>query len=268
MERARRAGRAGRERRELILAEVRAGNGHVEALAERLDVSVATIRRDLRRLVEEGRITRTYGGAVASPRALELTLEEKELSYRRQKDAIARLAAGQVTEGEVIILDAGTTTGRLAWHLRERRNLTVVTNGLSVLLALRDADGVEVVVLGGQLRHVNQALIGGLAEANLRQVMADRVFLGADGLAPDRGLNCPTLAQATLKGLMLHRAREAYVVADHSKLVSWRFPYVTPLDRPWTLITDDQVAEDLVQPYRRRGTEVMLAEVGDREGGR
>jgi DeoR family fructose operon transcriptional repressor len=268
VEHARGSGRAGRERRELILAEVRAGNGHVESLAERLDVSVATIRRDLRRLMEEGRITRTYGGAVASPRPLEFTLQEKELSYRRQKDAIARLAAGLVEDGEVIILDAGTTTGRLAWYLRERRNLTVVTNGLSVLLALRDADGVEVVVLGGQLRHLNQALIGGLAEANLRQVTADRVFLGADGLSPDRGLNCPTLAQATLKGLMLHRAREAFVVADHSKLASWRFPYVTPLDRPWTLITDDQVAEDLVQPYRRRGTEVMLAEVGDREGGR
>jgi DeoR family transcriptional regulator, fructose operon transcriptional repressor len=95
---------------------------------------------------------RTYGGAVANPRPIELSLREKELSYQRHKDPTATLARGLVKDGEVIIIDSATTTGRLAWHLRGRQNITVVTNGISALFALRDAEGVEVIVLGGKLR--------------------------------------------------------------------------------------------------------------------
>jgi DeoR family fructose operon transcriptional repressor len=250
------------ERRERILAQVLAGNGHVAELAERLDASHATIRRDLQRLEEEGRITRTYGGAVASPRPIELTLHEKELSHPRHKDAIARMAAALVQEGDVVVLDAGTTTGRLAWHLRERAGITVVTNGVSALMALRDADQVEVIVLGGTLRHRNQAIIGSTAEDTLRRIRADKVFLGADGVVAGEGLNTPTDVQAHLKGVMLHQAREAYLLVDHSKLGARRFAYLTPLDSDCTIITDTGASPSQLQEFERRRIPVLLAEVG------
>lgn len=251
----------GDERRELILAEVLAGNGHVAELAERLDSSPATIRRDLQRLKEAGRITRTYGGAVVGPRPLELSLHEKELSYPRHKDAIAIRAAQEVREGEVVILDAGTTTGRLAWHLRQRAGITVVTNGISALMALREADEVEVVVLGGTLRHRNQAIIGSLAEDALRRIKADKVFLGGDGVVAGEGLNSPTEIQAHLKSLMLHQAAQAYVLADHSKLGAHRFAYLTPLDRECTLITDWSASPGQLDGFARMRIPVLVAGV-------
>lgn len=248
-------------RRELILAEVLAGNGHVAELAERLDASPATIRRDLQRLKEEGRIIRTYGGAVVGPRPLEFTLHEKELSYPRHKEAIAARAAEFVHEGDVVILDAGTTSGRVAWLLRERRGVTVVTNGISALMALREADGVEVIVLGGNLRHRNQAIIGSIAEDTLRRIRADKVFLGADGVVAGEGLNSPTDVQAHLKSVMLHQAREAYVLADHSKLGTHRFAYLTPLDRECTVITDSSATPSQLQDFDRLQVPVLVAEV-------
>ena len=152
------------QRRERILTEVLAGDGRVIDLSKRFGVSEATIRRDLHRLKQEGRVARTYGGAILNPHAVESSLDQKELHNFREKDAIARRATDFVGDGDVIILDAGTTTGRLAWYLRERSDLTVITNAVNILQTLCLAGGPEVVVLGGSLRRINQALLGALAE--------------------------------------------------------------------------------------------------------
>jgi DeoR/GlpR family transcriptional regulator of sugar metabolism len=250
----------GDERRELIVAEVLANNGHVSELAERFKTSPATIRRDLERLKDEGRVTRTYGGAVARPRAIELSLQEKELSYPREKEAIGRLAAGLVEDGDVVILDAGTTPGHIALELRERQGITVVTNGMSALAALRDADGIEVIVLGGTLRHHSQAVIGSLAEDTVRRIRADKVFLGADGVVVGEGLNSPTEAQAHWKSVILGQAEQVFVVVDHSKLGVRRFAYITPVDRDYTLITDWAASPSQLQSFVEQGIPVLRAD--------
>lgn len=226
------------KRRELLLTEVLAGRGTVPELAACFEISPATVRRDLQRLAAEGRATRTYGGAVAGSRPAELTLEAKEHAWRGHKDAIAEYAATLVVEGDVLVIDAGTTTGRLAHHLRGRDGLTVLTTGVNTLLTLHDCADIELIVLGGRLRHTNQALVGPLAEDTLRHVVADKVFLGADGIAAARGISCPTLEQASLKALMAAQAREVYVLADHSKLGEAPFPYFAPLTVPVTVIAD------------------------------
>jgi DeoR family fructose operon transcriptional repressor len=238
-------------RREVVLAEVLAGRGDVAALAEQLDVSVATVRRDLQRLSAAGLATRTYGGAVGRPRPVELTLRQKEISYRRQKEDIAAYAAGLVADGEVLIVDAGSTAGALARHLRGRRGLTVVTNGVTSLLTLSQEEEVELVVLGGRLRQTSQAIIGPIAEESLRHVVADKAFLGADGLMAERGINCPSLEQASVKALMAAQAREVYVLADHSKLGEAPFPYFAPLRSPTTVVTDREAPVAAVAALER-----------------
>jgi DeoR family transcriptional regulator, fructose operon transcriptional repressor len=225
-------------RREVILTELVAGRATVAELSERFAVSPATIRRDLRLLADQGRATRTYGGAVRGPRPIERTLDEKEGTASREKDVIARYAASLVADGDVLVLDAGTTTGRLAHYLRDRAGLTVLTNGINTLVTLSHSDGITLITLGGQLRHTSQAMVGPLAEEALRHVVADKVFLGSDGVLAERGLSCPTLEQASLKTLMASRAREVYVLADHSKLGAAPFPFFAPLASPTTVVTD------------------------------
>ncbi|PXY25271.1 DeoR/GlpR transcriptional regulator [Prauserella sp. PE36] len=227
------------QRRTMLLAAVRGGDSSIQALAEQFGVSSSTIRRDLTELAREGHVVRTYGGALDTGPSVERTLREKDASHAEEKNAVARAAAGLVRDGEVVLLDAGTTTGRLAHHLAGRSGLTVVTNGLTVLLALADSPDIDVVVLGGRLRHPNEAILGPTVEQQLRHITPDRVFLGADGLTARRGLCAPTLEQAQLKHAMLHAGRESYVLVDHSKLDSSPFSYWAPMDREHTVIVDD-----------------------------
>lgn len=237
------------ERRELILAELLNGNSHVVDLSRQLGVSPSTIRRDLDALTATGRVTRTYGGAVLGAPQVEPTMQQKGLSFPRQKDAIAALAATLVADTETIILDAGTTTGWLAWHLRARSGLRVITNGVNALLTLHEARDIEVVVLGGELRHINQAICGSMAEENLRHVSADKVFLGADGVTADRGISSRNLALNYLKQRMVERAEEVFILADHSKLGIRPFPFWAELEGPYTLITDSGVSDEQLAEF-------------------
>jgi len=239
----------GSERRRAIEDLLRDhGEVSVEGLASALAVTASTIRRDLAGLTAEGRITRTYGGAVTTAHA-EPTVRHRSSLAAAQKDAIGRWAATQVHDGETVLLDAGTTVGRLARHLRERATLTLVTNGLTAVTELLDGEA-EVLVLGGRLRRVSQGLVGPLAELSLGRLTADRAFLGADGLHPKHGICEAELAQSRLKEQMLDRVREVYVLADSTKLGQAPFNAWTPLARTWTLVTDDAATDAQLDPFR------------------
>ncbi|UQA97246.1 DeoR/GlpR family DNA-binding transcription regulator [Streptomyces halobius] len=215
---------ATRRRRQRLVELLGGDDVSVHDLAAEFDVSLSTIRRDLAALADAGRIRRTYGGAV-DHRAVERSWHDKKHVRRTEKHAIARAAAGLVRSGDVVLLDAGTTVARLAHALRDRTDVTVVTNGLSTLVELADAE-VDVVVLGGRLRRPNESLLGTRTEQALRRLTPDVAFLGVDGLDPVRGINCPDHEQAALKESMAGCARACWVLADHSKLAGGGgFPY-------------------------------------------
>lgn len=249
------------ERRELIAEWAVSDGVNVEELSRRLGVSVSTIRRDLALLTRKGRLTRTYGGAIGFPHP-EPSLHQRELVARAAKDAIGRAAAALVGPGETVLVDAGTTAGRLAYHLRDMRDLTVVTNGLTAVNMLADADGVTVFVLGGQLRHISQGVIGPFADVMLRHFTATRAFLGADGVVAGRGICEAEPAQCALKEQMARHADEVYVLTDAAKLGRAPFHFWAPLDRPWTLVTDESATEEQLAPFREApGVTVMIAPV-------
>jgi len=221
----------------------------VEELAERYQVSLSTVRRDLAMLSAEGEVVRTYGGALA-PAPGEQSLHEREHLALRQKAAIAREAEGFVETGDLLLMDAGTTVGALASRLSSYDEVTVVTNGLTTMHELEDAAGVELVVLGGSVRHVSLGMVGPLAEASLTGITAETAFLGADGVTADRGVCEGTAEQASLKRLMVAHAERVVVLADASKLGVARSHYWTALERPWTLVTDDSAAAEQLAPFR------------------
>lgn len=247
---------ATRRRRDQLLEIVRGGHVNIDELAARFEVSPSTVRRDLAALAGEGRVTRTYGGAVGHGR--EPSLRAKERQHWAEKDAIGRRAAQLVGPGDVVLLDAGTTVGRLAWHLRQRDRITVVTNGLSALLALHDAPRVEVIMLGGRLRRPNEAFLGAETERALRRLRPDLAFLGTDGLRPDLGVNCPSSEQAATKELMAAAARETWVLADHGKLDAEPYAYWAPLPADAGLLTDDGAEARSLAPFRAAGWRVEL----------
>lgn len=235
------------QRRAALLDAVRGSGASIRGLSEQFGVSSSTIRRDLAELADQGHVVRTYGGALDTAQGVERTLREKDASRAEGKDRIARAAASRIRDGETVLLDAGTTTARLARHLADRPDLTVVTNGLTVLLALAESPHVEVVVLGGRLRRPNEAILGRTAEQELRHLAPDRAFLGADGVT-ERGLNCPTLEQSHLKHAMLRCAGQAWVLADSGKIGAERFPCWAPVDRECLLLVDEEVGAERLPP--------------------
>jgi DeoR/GlpR family transcriptional regulator of sugar metabolism len=252
------------ERRRKILSIVHTGLVNVEELSLHFGVSESTIRRDLFELANDGRIVRTYGGAaLLNLDKREHSLDERQTVQRNQKDAIARVAAMQVRDGESLILDAGTTTCALARQLRGRRDLHVVTNNIMALTTLSSESGISLTMLGGSVRKMSMGTVGPLAEMALSRISADKAFLGADGLVAGRGLCEASQEQAALKEKMMDQAGAVYVLADSSKLGYAGQNAWTPLTRPWTLITDASATQEQLAPfYQLSNVTVIVANGG------
>jgi DeoR/GlpR family transcriptional regulator of sugar metabolism len=203
-------------RRELILRTLRRdGPAAVRSLAERLGVSQATIRRDLVQLDKEGRLSRVHGGAVA---AADTDDPFAEVAMQRvdEKDAIAVRATELIKDGEAVLLDIGTTAHRLARTLHGR-SLTVITSNLMVYEELKDDADIQIVLLGGIVRRSYHSLVGFLTEDNLRQVHADRLFLGTSGVRPGGHIMDTTAVEVPLKRAMIAAADQVVLLADASK---------------------------------------------------
>ena len=251
-------------REEIVRLATTSGLTSVEELAAAFDVTASTIRRDLAHLTAEGRLARTYGGAMALLAHPESSLRQRLGEAYEAKHAIARWAASQVRAGETILLDAGSTVGVLGHELRRVTPLTVATTGLTALEALADVDEVHVECLGGTLRHLSRGFVGPLTEAALERMSFDRAFLGADGVTADGGICEAGLDQTRLKELMARRADTVYVLAHAAKLGRRPFHSWAQLSGPWTLVTDDDVRPEAVAPFVAAGVDVVIVDPSGR----
>ncbi|MET8977979.1 DeoR/GlpR family DNA-binding transcription regulator [Streptomyces sp. NPDC004539] len=238
------------------------GLASVEELSQHFGVTASTIRRDLARLTADGRLARTYGGAMALTAHPEASLRQRTGEAFEAKRAIARRAAAEIGAGETVLLDAGSTVGALAHELRSAKELTVATTGLTALQELSDVASVHVECLGGTLRPLSQGFVGPLTEAALERMTFDRVFLGTDGISPEHGICEADLRQTRLKELMARRAERVYVLAHAGKLGRRPFHAWASLPAGWTLITDTDADAAIVDELRRREVDVVLVEPG------
>ncbi|MGW0712930.1 DeoR/GlpR family DNA-binding transcription regulator [Streptomyces sp. NPDC002643] len=203
-------------RHRLILRALRSGGAaSVAELSERLDVSAATIRRDLLKLEADGLLTRVHGGAVVEEEQ-PAPFDEAAAVQVAEKDAIAARAAAMIEDGQSVILDSGTTVHRLARQLRGRR-LTVITNNLAVYEELIDDEQVELMLLGGMVIRESRMLDGFMAEENLRQVHADWFFMGACGVRPGGQVMDTTVAEVPARRAMIAAGDKVVLLADRSK---------------------------------------------------
>lgn len=240
------------DRHRAILDLVLTRDANVEQLSSALGVSEATIRRDLTTLAKQRRLVRTYGGATALVGAHEpeASLEERKAMQGEQKEAIAQAAAAHVRDGDTVMLDGGTTCAALARHLVTRQSLHVVTNNLLAVMTLAGAPGVQVTLIGGELRSSSMSTLGPLAELALSRLSVDKAFLGADGVVAGFGLCEASAQQAYLKDCIARRAAQVFVLADTDKLGRARQQHWTPLERAWCLITSAAADETALAAFR------------------
>src|SRR5467141_3317570 len=248
------------ERRRAIIEILdRDGRVLVMDMARRFDTSQVTIRKDLEVLHAHGLVHRTHGGALpAREGALEdPTLREKEKLHRKEKLRIAASAAAQVKEGQVVILDSGTTTTCIARALRNFHNITIITNAVNIAAELSGAP-VEVILTGGTLRKNSFSLVGPLAEESLRKLSADMLFLAVDGFDVRYGLTTPNLLEARVNRAMAEAARRTIVVCDSSKFGRRSLSLIMPASAVHETITDRKIAKPYLKALREADIEVTL----------
>jgi DeoR family transcriptional regulator of aga operon len=229
----------------------------VADLAQQMHTSQVSIRKDLEVLHTRGLIQRTHGGALPTrDGALEdPSLREKEPLNRKEKQRIAAVAAQLVSEGQVVILDSGTTTTEIARALRNLRNLTVITNGVNIAAELANSP-VEVILTGGAVRKNSFSLVGPIAEETLRRLNADILFLGVDGFDVRYGLSTPNLLEAKVNRIMTEIVKRTVVVCDSSKFGRRSLSLIVQPSSIQQVITDKGIPAGDLQALRNAGIEV------------
>jgi len=247
------------ERQEQILADMRAGAFvRIGELAARFGTSTETIRRDLDQLSRNGLINRTYGGG-APCLALEPGMRERHRLMADERRRMAEAAAAVVQTGDVVMIDAGSSTLHLANALaRINPRIVAITNGLPIADALGKASQIRVVVCPGDLNAPQAATVGPETQRFLGRLNADHAFIGASGLTADG----PTEAEsgmAWVKRAMIERATGAVLLADHGKFEVRMLEVVCPLGGLARIVTDARPGPALAAAIEASGAELVVA---------
>jgi len=248
------------ERRRAILDMLQSdGRVLVTDLAKHFRTSLITIRKDLEALHHNGLLERTHGGALPMKTGAlkDSSLAEKERLHRHEKSLIANAAAQMIRQGQVIILDSGTTTTAIAKACRHFKSLTVITNATNIAAELADT-ALEVILTGGVLRKNSFSLVGPLAEESLQKLSADLLFLGVDGFDVGYGLTTPNLLEARVNRAMAEAARRTVLVCDSSKFGRRSLSLILPTSKIHEIITDKKVPTKDLRTLREAEVAVKL----------
>lgn len=249
------------ERQKQILSLLtRQGRLSVTEIVEQFSISEATARRDLETLALQGKVQRVHGGVIAVDAAPpELPILERENEQADEKVRIGRAAARLVADKETIFLGSGTTVLEVARNLRDRKNLTVITNSLPVLNMLAGLKEITVICLGGMLRDSELSFIGHITEQALTEVRVDKVIIGTRGVSLEHGLTNDYLPETLTDRAIMKIGREVMVVADYTKVNRVATAQLAPLESMQTFVTDVKADKKFVQAIKKQGISVLVA---------
>lgn len=237
------------------------GTVTVSDLSKRYQLTEETIRKDLEKLEVEGILKKTHGGAVAIPDVgQELPFAIRNLTHQREKKMIAFEAAKYINEYDVIVLDASSTSLQLAYQIRDKKEVTVVTNSLNVLNILKDCPSIHVFCAGGILRTQSLCFVGEAAEEMLKKCVINKAFISTRGTTISDGLMEPNELEARIKKTIIQRAKKVFLLQDHSKFGQSAFFPIAYIEQVDCVITDKRVPDEYVKSFQELGKEVILAQ--------
>ena len=234
------------------------GKVMVEDLAERFNVTVQTIRRDLTELATAGKLERVHGGAILPSGVTNIVYEERRRLHEDAKQFIARACAAAIPDSASVFLDIGTTTEAVAQALLDHNNLMVVTNNMNVANILLANPDCEIVVAGGTLRRADNGLVGNITARTIENFKFDYAILGCSAMDEDGDLLDFDIQEVVVGQTLLKRSREVFLVADHSKFqrnAPVRIGSLQDIDR---FFTDCPLPPALMDRCAAWGTEVSV----------
>lgn len=234
----------------------------VTELSKLFEVTEETIRRDLEKLEKMGVLVRTYGGAtLVENNVSEVPIDKRQVINSTVKDVIAREASKLVKEGETIFLDASTSAIFLAKHIKDIKDITVITNSHKVVLELMDSESIKVVCVGGLLRKNNMSFVGKTTENTiLDNYFASKVFTSCQGVTLNRGFTDQNEQEAEVKKAMIKCSDNVVLLCDHSKLGNLTYTKLAELEEIDFFITDSKLDDEWQQVFQDKDIEVIIAE--------
>ena len=252
------------EERQQAIADLvgRRGRVSVVDLANRFDVTTETVRRDLSALERLNLLRRVHGGAVpvGTLTMVEIGLSDRDTANTAQKDRIAAAARELLpTSGATVLMDAGTTTARLASILPRDQDLTVITHAVPIAARLAPLANIELHLLPGRVRATTQAAVGTETVEALASIRVDIAFMGTNGISVGHGLSTPDRDEAATKRAMVASAQQVVVLADATKIGLERTVRFAALEDVDVLVTDDAIARADRKAFESAGLEVVVA---------
>jgi DeoR family transcriptional regulator of aga operon len=235
------------------------GKVQVNELSRLFKASEVTIRNDLKDLHKRGLIRRAHGGAVRMETVnVDASLQVKASLQADEKQRIGAAAAALIKDGDTIILDSGTTTQQIAKQIKNRKDLTVITNGINIAMELLGTKDIRLIMLGGMVRQNSYSAVGHFAEDMLRQLSADKLFLAVDAFDLNFGLSTPNPEESKVNQGMVEIATETILVADSSKAGKRSLSRIVTLAAIDTIITDKLLPAETQAELRSRDIELIL----------
>ncbi|AEF38753.1 DeoR/GlpR family DNA-binding transcription regulator [Hoyosella subflava] len=250
------------EERHQRIVELTRTNGRVDAseLASTFGVSIETIRRDLATLERHGLIKKVHGGAMPLDYlGGEPALAVRDTVMTGEKERIVKTAFAEIPNEGSVLIDAGTTTSRLAEIWPSDRDLTVVTNALPIASALAFRPRTTVLMTGGKVRGKTLATVDDWALQALASTYVDVAFIGANGISAERGLTTPDIGEAAAKRAMISAARRVVVLADHTKFGNDCLSRFADLSSVDLIITDTGLDHRIATEIEAAGPKVVRA---------
>lgn len=228
------------KRYDLILQELNKKDFlSLQELINRIGCSASTIRRDLSKLQQMGKLQRVHGGAtIVHNRVLEPILSDKLATNLTEKKEIAQYAAALIQDRECIFLDAGSSTIEMIPFITAK-DIVVVTNGLTHVEKLL-AKGIKTLMVGGEVKDTTLATVGASALEIVRRYCFDKAFLGMNGIDLKHGLTTPDEKEALIKEMAIQRSNESFVLVDHSKFKQVYFARINDDDANVTILTSKE----------------------------
>jgi DeoR family transcriptional regulator, fructose operon transcriptional repressor len=247
------------ERQQEILQRTRdAGRVDVVTLAEDFGVTMETIRRDLTVLERAGTLRRVHGGAIPVERlGFEPALAARDAVMTAEKERIAKAALAELPADGSIIIDAGSTTGRLVQVLPGDRELTVIVNSPPLATILARRSNINVIMLGGRVRGRTLATVDDWAMQPLARLRVDVAFMATNGISTEVGLTTPDPAEAAMKQSMIGAAQRTVLLVDHTKVGNDYLAKFASLSEISVLITDIGLDSGLAADLAAAGPEVV-----------
>lgn len=237
------------------------GKVSVEDLAQRFQVTVQTIRRDLSDLAKSGRLERVHGGGILTSGNINICYQDRRSLNEDAKRGIAKTCAARIPNGSSVFLNIGTSTEAVATALLDHQNLLVVTNNMNVAQILAVQDDCRVIVTGGSLRRSDGGLIGHLASSTIRQFKFDFAVIGCSALDLDGDLLDFDFQEVDVSQTIIGQARSTFLVADHSKLHRKAPARIGSLSEIDAIYTDLPLPASLAGLCRDWNTEIVLPDL-------